>query len=365
MGGIFISYRREDSGPYAGRLRDALSRHFGAEQVFRDIDRINPGERFPRVIEQAVGSCDALLAIIGPAWVAVRDEAGRRRLDNPDDYVRHEIATGLDRSDVLVIPVLVGSTSMPAAADLPKPLAALAECNAVRITDESWDDQLARLIRALEKVVKPRVVAPPPFDLAEAQAEVSAAGTSNAAMTEIDAVLPRESDHPEPDPRTPALGPAGRWLPGWLHGRRPIVVAATALVVAVGAVAALLILGRNQGDVKNWFAGVPGADAQGFKDFPQARCVSEDQAVFILQTSHSMVVICRSGVSLYYRGMRMGDKDGIELDNVVAATVGGEVEYVVTNPNDGTRYEVRPNGLTIMVKGKERYFEEEVEHAAA
>ena len=93
--------------------------------------------------------------------------------------------------------------------------------------------------------------------------------------------------------------------------------------------------------------------------------MSEDQAVFILQTSHSMVVICRSGVSLYYRGMRMGDKDGIELDNVVAATVGGEVEYVVTNPNDGTRYEVRPNGLTIMVKGKERYFEEEVEHAAA
>ena len=62
MGGIFISYRREDSGPYAGRLRDTLSRHFGAEQVFRDIDTIDPGERFPRVIEQAVGSCDALPA---------------------------------------------------------------------------------------------------------------------------------------------------------------------------------------------------------------------------------------------------------------------------------------------------------------
>ena len=52
MGGIFISYRREDSGPYAGRLRDTLSNHFGAEQVFRDIDSINPGERFPRMIEQ-------------------------------------------------------------------------------------------------------------------------------------------------------------------------------------------------------------------------------------------------------------------------------------------------------------------------
>jgi hypothetical protein len=45
MGGIFISYRRNDSGPEAGRLRDALIRHFGANQVFRDRDSITPGER--------------------------------------------------------------------------------------------------------------------------------------------------------------------------------------------------------------------------------------------------------------------------------------------------------------------------------
>jgi len=63
MGGIFISYRREDSRLYAGRLRDTLSNHFGAEQVFRDIDTMNPGERFTRRIEEAVGSCDALLAL--------------------------------------------------------------------------------------------------------------------------------------------------------------------------------------------------------------------------------------------------------------------------------------------------------------
>lgn len=161
MGGIFISYRRDDSGPYAGRLRDTLTHHFGAEQVFRDIDSVDPGERFPRLIEQEVGSCDALLALIGPEWLAITDAAGRRRLDDPDDFVRLEIATALGRSDVLVIPVLVDATSMPAAADLPKPLAALVECNAVRITDENWDAQVARLTGALEKVVKPRVVAPP------------------------------------------------------------------------------------------------------------------------------------------------------------------------------------------------------------
>ena len=113
--------------------------------------------------------------MIGSTWLSIKDDAGQRRLDNPEDYVRLEIAAALARADVLVIPVLVGPTSMPAAADLPTPLAALAECNALRITDESWDDQLARLTRALEKVVQPRVVAPLPLHLAAPQAEVSTA----------------------------------------------------------------------------------------------------------------------------------------------------------------------------------------------
>ncbi len=154
MGGIFISYRREDSGPYAGRLRDTLSSHFGADQIFRDIDRINPGERFPHVIEQAVGSCDALLALIGPRWLSIKDENRQRRLDDPKDYLRQEIIAALGRDDVLVIPVLIGPVPMPGHDDLPEPLAALAEHHAVRVSDEGWDDQVARLIRSLEPVVQ-------------------------------------------------------------------------------------------------------------------------------------------------------------------------------------------------------------------
>ncbi len=83
MDGIFISYRRDDSGPYAGRLRDALSRHFGTEQVFRDINTVNPGERFHQVVEQEIRSCGALLAVIGPTWLSINDGAGQRRLENP------------------------------------------------------------------------------------------------------------------------------------------------------------------------------------------------------------------------------------------------------------------------------------------
>jgi hypothetical protein len=176
MGGIFISYRRADSGPYAGRLADALSHHFGADQVLLDIHKINPGEDFSRVIEQQMGSCQALLAVIGPTWLSVTDDAGQRRLNDPADFVRLEIAAALGRADVMVIPVLVGPTSMPAAADLPKPLASLAEWNALRLTDENWDDQTARLTRALETAVKPRVVASRPLHLDASQAEVGTAG---------------------------------------------------------------------------------------------------------------------------------------------------------------------------------------------
>lgn len=154
MGGVFISYRREDSGPYAGRLRDALSNHFGPNQVFRDIDRIRPGERFPRVIEQAVASCDALLAVIGPTWLSVEDENGRRRLLDPDDYLRQEIAAALKRDDVKVVPVLIGTAQMPDRRDLPQSLAALADHHALRMSDDGWEDQVPRLIRELEQVVE-------------------------------------------------------------------------------------------------------------------------------------------------------------------------------------------------------------------
>lgn len=92
-------------------------------QVFRDIDRIRPGERFPRVIEQAVASCDALLAVIGPTGISVEDENGRRRLLDPNDYLRQEIAAALKRDDVKAMPVLIGPAQMPARRDLPQSLA--------------------------------------------------------------------------------------------------------------------------------------------------------------------------------------------------------------------------------------------------
>src|SRR6185503_17696674 len=88
--GIFVSYRRDDSSGHAGRLSDKLVNHFGEDQIFIDIDTIQPGEDFVQVIENAVSSCEILIAVIGQRWLSSTDGVSRR-LDNPNDFVRLEI----------------------------------------------------------------------------------------------------------------------------------------------------------------------------------------------------------------------------------------------------------------------------------
>jgi len=90
--------------------------------VFIDVASIEPGVDFAEVITRAVGSCDVLLAVIGPGWLTAPDEAGQRRLDDPDDLVRLEVEAALAR-DVRVIPVLVEDATMPRRKDLPEDLA--------------------------------------------------------------------------------------------------------------------------------------------------------------------------------------------------------------------------------------------------
>ena len=106
LGRIFISYRREETAYPAGWLYDRLADRYGGGQVFKDVDSIQLGDDFVEVVTRAVGSCDVLLALIGDQWLAITDEHGRRRLDDPDDFVRLEIEAALTRN-VRVIPILV------------------------------------------------------------------------------------------------------------------------------------------------------------------------------------------------------------------------------------------------------------------
>jgi hypothetical protein len=148
-GAIFICYRRDDSIAYAGRLYDSLAAHFGKNRVFMDIDTIEPGEDFIKVIEQKIDACHALIAVIGKSWVAAAGDDGVRRLNNPDDYVRLEITAALKRN-VRVIPALVGGAAMPRFVDLPEGMKALARRNAIEISDTAFHQDVLRLIETLE-----------------------------------------------------------------------------------------------------------------------------------------------------------------------------------------------------------------------
>ena len=155
MAGIFISYRRDDAAGYAGRLHESLERRLGESQLFRDVDTLQPGQDFVKAIDARLATCKVMLVIIGREWIDARNTAGARRLDDPLDFVRLEIAAGLARTDVLVVPVLVEGASMPAAAQLPENMQALARRHAVSVRDETWDADVDRLAAVVEKVVPP------------------------------------------------------------------------------------------------------------------------------------------------------------------------------------------------------------------
>ena len=156
---IFLSYRRDDSAGHAGRLYDALTARFGEANVFMDIDTIEPGVDFVRTVEEAVSSCDALIALIGRTWTSACDAEGARRLDDPDDLVRREVETALE-GEVRVFPVLVHGAVPPKADELPGQLAALARRNAVELSDGRWRYDVGQLIETLEEVEREKALAP-------------------------------------------------------------------------------------------------------------------------------------------------------------------------------------------------------------
>ena len=147
-GKLFISYRRDDSAGHAGRVHDRLAAEFGRDVLFMDVDAIPLGSNFAKVLGDEVGKCDGLLAIIGPNWLEIRDERGRRRLDDPADFVRVEIAAALQR-DIPVIPILLEGTRIPRAEELPEELKELALRNSLHVRHDSFHLDMEKLLRFL------------------------------------------------------------------------------------------------------------------------------------------------------------------------------------------------------------------------
>lgn len=143
-GSVFISYRREDTAPYARLIFERFGKRIGENHVFMDVHTMKPGDKFKQIIEDKVSKCDVLLALIGRGWLSASDQNGRR-LDNDSDWVRQEITEALKRG-IRVIPVLLDDARMPQARDLPEDLAGLARRNAYPIRHESFNNDVDHLI---------------------------------------------------------------------------------------------------------------------------------------------------------------------------------------------------------------------------
>ncbi len=187
MKGIFISYRRQDSQSAAGRLADHLREAMTGVPIFRDVETIEPGINFVDAIDHALQSCGVLLAVIGPRWSSATDAAGKRRLDNPDDYTRLEIATALKRSGVRVIPVLVEDAKMPVKEELPDDLKLLSERNAIELSDKRWKFDVSTLVDTLHKALDIDPEPKPP---------------------------PQPPPKPAPEPVKPKMAPWKKWALG-------------------------------------------------------------------------------------------------------------------------------------------------------
>jgi hypothetical protein len=208
-GRIFMSYRREDTAYPAGWLYDRLADRYGGEQIFKDIDSIELGDDFVEVITAAVGSCDVLLALIGEEWVTITDEHGRRRLDNPDDFVRLEIEAALSRR-VRVIPILVDGARMPRADELPGSLVRLVRRHALELSPSRFNFDTSRLLNVLDRTLA--VVRTEQDDAASMREP--AEKTPDPRTTQLPkAPERREQVEPSPTPGPPPATPATRpWL---------------------------------------------------------------------------------------------------------------------------------------------------------
>ena len=160
MSQIFISYRRQDAAEAAGRLHEGLTTRFGRDAVFFDIESLMPGADFADAMREAVETCKLMLVVMGPQWASATGPDGRRRIDDPHDFIRAEVAAG-QRSGRPIVPVLVGGAQMPPASELPEDLRPLTHFNALVLGHRDWQDDLGLLGDVVERHLGVRQTAQP------------------------------------------------------------------------------------------------------------------------------------------------------------------------------------------------------------
>jgi len=147
--GIFISYRRSDASADARSIYQRLCQTFGNDRVFMDVDSIGRGKDFRASIDAHLAECAAMLVVIGPNWLGASDEDNRSRLEDPDDFVRIEIGSALERN-IVTIPVLTGGATLPNPKALPENLRSLAYRQAARISHENFSSDMQHIEKDLQ-----------------------------------------------------------------------------------------------------------------------------------------------------------------------------------------------------------------------
>ena len=269
MSGIFISYRRDDTAGYAGRIFDRIRERFGEDRVFMDVADIEPGVDFVEAIEKAVGSCDLLIALIGPRWTAAAAGSDEPRIKDAHDFVRLEIVHALERN-IRLIPVLLGGASMPRVDELPDDLHSLMRRNAVEVSHTRFDADVDLLIGAVERALGQTVGDHGATDVAKStpirqkpdkpaddpKVEVDApiaAGVSKQQTGQLPAKRAAKATHAD---SRDALDGRGSFadISAWIQGsaRNRFAVVAAVLVLLAGVFAAIDNLGDDSGSPGDW-----------------------------------------------------------------------------------------------------------------
>ncbi len=149
---IFINYRRDDGAATARSVHERLTREFGENSVFMDVDSLFAGQRFDAELDAALDHCDVLIALIGPRWVDILTE---RAKESKADYVQQEIARALERS-ITVIPVCFDGAELPASKDIPESIRPLVKYQRLLLMHERFGADMRDLIAAINRVTKGR-----------------------------------------------------------------------------------------------------------------------------------------------------------------------------------------------------------------